>query len=177
LLVTGLAAASAGWLFTETVLKDKPLPQFQDNTPTAEELMGQIRPDFSLGSITGEILTAADFDGQVLLVNFWATWCAPCREEMPMLSDLHERLAPQGFQVLGIALDDVQQARDFIEEMDIHYPVMVGGADVMTVGVMYGNRAGLLPYSVLIDRQGVIRWTSLGELEAADLEARIEELL
>ena len=178
LLVAGLAGGAAGWLFTETVLKEKQaLPQFQDTAPTAAELLDQLRPDFSLGSTSGAILTAADFDGQVLLLNFWATWCAPCREEMPMLSDLHERLLPRGFQVVGIALDDVQQARDFLEEMNIHYPVMVGGADVMAVGVEYGNRAGLLPYSVLIDRQGIIRWTSLGELETADLEARIEELL
>ena len=94
-----------------------------------------------------------------------------------MLSDLHERMAGQGFQVVGIALDDVQQARDFVAELDIRYPVMVGGADVMAAGVSYGKRAGLLPYSVLVDRQGIIRWTNLGELEKADLDARIDELL
>ena len=94
-----------------------------------------------------------------------------------MLSALHDRLSGQGFQVLGIALDDVQQARDFVEELGIRYPVMVGGADVMATGVLYGNRAGLLPYSVLVDRQGIIRWTSLGALETSELDARIKELL
>jgi thiol-disulfide isomerase/thioredoxin len=176
LLIAGLAGAGAGWLFTEMVLSEDPLPAL-DTTPTAGELLGTTRPDFSLGSTTGDVLTAGDFDGQVLLINFWATWCAPCREEMPMLSGLHERLAGQGFQVVGIALDDVQQARDFVEEMGIGYPIMVGSTDVMATGRSYGNRAGLLPYSVLVDRQGIIRWTSLGELELSELDARIEELL
>ena len=178
ILVVGLAGAGAGWLFTETVLKDEPpSPPFRDTAPPASELIGQAMPDFSLGSTTGEIVTAGDFDGQVILINFWATWCAPCRAEMPMLSDLHERLSGRGFQVVGIALDDVQQARDFIEELQIQYPVMVGGTDVMAVSVAYGNRTGVLPYSVLVDRQGIIRWTRLGILELSELDARIEALL
>ena len=182
LLITGMLGAGAGWLFTETVLKDQDEPlsgagPTADEMPTAGEMIGQTRPDFSLGSTTGEIINASDFDGQVLLINFWATWCVPCREEMPMLSALHERLTGQGFQVLGIALDDVQQARDFVDELGINYPNMVGGADVMATGVLYGNRAGMLPYSVLVDRQGIIRWNKLGELEATDLNARIEQLL
>ena len=178
MLIAGVAGAAGGWWFTEAVLKDDPVPPpYLDNTPTAQELIGQTRPGFTLGSTTGQILNASDFDGDVLLINFWATWCEPCREEMPMLSELHERRKSQGFKVLGIALDDVQQARDFVEDLGIGYPNLVGGADVMATGVAYGNRAGLLPYSVLVDRQGTIRWTRLGELELAELDARIEELL
>jgi thiol-disulfide isomerase/thioredoxin len=176
LLITGLAGAGAGWWFTEAVLKDQQ-PVYQDSGPMPGELIGQVRPDFTLGSVTGEVLNASDFDGDVLLINFWATWCKPCREEMPMLSELHEEKAGQGFQVVGVALDDVQQARDFVADLGIGYPNLVGGADVMATGVMYGNRAGLLPYSVLIDRQGIIRWSKLGPLETADLNSRIEELL
>ncbi len=175
-LLAGLAGAGGGWLFTETVLIDKTVAG-PDPSPAIEALLGQRRPDFSLGSTTGAVLSASDFDGQVLLINFWATWCKPCREEMPMLSALHERLSGQGFQVLGIALDDVRQARDFVAELGIRYPVMVGGADVMATGVSYGNRAGMLPYSVLVDREGIIRWANLGALEMSELDARIEALL
>ena len=64
-----------------------------------------------------------------------------------------------------------------MQELRIRYPVMVGGADVMAVGLAYGNQAGLLPYSVLVDREGIIRWTSLGELDALELEERITDLL
>ena len=94
-----------------------------------------------------------------------------------MLAYTRDFLKVDGFEVLGIALDDVQQAREFIDDLDIRYPNAVGGADVMAVGVLYGNRAGLLPYSVLIDRLGIIRWTSLGELNEEELNKRIEALL
>lgn len=178
LFVVGAIAAGAGWLFTELVLEDE--VKTSSATPpldNPDNLIGQMRPEFTLGSTTGAVLNAADFDGDVLLINFWATWCTPCREEMPMLSALHQRLSPQGFKVLGIALDDVQQAREFVEQLNIRYPNMVGGADVMAVGVVYGNRSGMLPYSVLVDRAGIIQWTSLGELDGQDLENRIKELL
>jgi peroxiredoxin len=176
LLVAGLSGLGGGWIFTELVLK-KDSPEVAVVYEEAQELVGQPRPDFSLASTTGEFITAGDFDGQVLLINFWATWCAPCREEMPMLAQTREELNVHGFEVLGIALDDVQQARDFLDELGIRYPNAVGGADVMAAGVMYGNRAGLLPYSVLIDREGVVRWTSLGEIIEADLKERVKQLL
>ena len=176
LLITGLAGAGGGWWFTETVLKKDTAASARPSV-SIEDLIGKPRPDFSLGSTTGDVLTAEQFDGQVLLINFWATWCKPCREEMPMLSEIHERLKDKGFTVLGVALDDVAQAREFVESLDIRYPNAVGGADVMAMGVAYGNRAGLLPYSVLVDRQGNVLWASLGELKAAELEARILEVL
>ena len=89
------------------------------------------RPDFRLGSNTGEIVTPEDFAGKTLLINFWATWCAPCRQEMPMLMELQREYGEQGFQVLGIALDDVQSVRDFVQQYGINYPILVGAADVM----------------------------------------------
>lgn len=177
LVVAGIAGGGAGWLFTETFVKEEPAASYVAEPPGEEQLLGSLRPDFSLGGTNGEIVHASDFDGQVVLVNFWATWCAPCREEMPMLSDMNTQLAPKGFRVLGIALDDVQQAREFVEDLGIRYPVVVGGADVMAVSSMYGNRTGLLPYSVLIDRDGVIRWTHMGVLEPESLEKLIADLL
>ena len=140
-------------------------------------VIGTRRPDYTLGSGTGERVSAADFDGQVVLVNFWATWCKPCREEMPMLVGVHHAYRERGLQVVGIALDDVQQARDFAAELGVDYPILVGSTDVMTVVRLYGNLSGVLPYSALVDPQGVVRWTHLGELKEDDLIQRIEELL
>ena len=85
LLVAGLLGAGGGWWFSETVLDGNETR----TTPSATEMAGTLRPEFSLGSVTGEIVTHQKFDGQVVLINFWATWCKPCREEMPMLSELH----------------------------------------------------------------------------------------
>ena len=118
-----------------------------------------------------------EFSGRVVLINFWATWCAPCRKEMPMLQAVHEEFESQGLSLLGIALDDVQRARDFADQFGIGYPILVGAGDVMATGVAYGNEAGLLPYSVLIDRQGVVRWTYLGELKEGELRRQLQALL
>jgi len=144
---------------------------------TPEQMIGERRPDYTLGSSSGAMTSARDFDGQVVLVNFWATWCAPCREEMPMLSATRDRWQTGGFEVVGIALDDVAQARAFADELGISYPVLIGSTDVMTVPRLYGNQSGVLPYSVLIDRQGIIQWTRLGELEEQELLQRLEPLL
>ena len=140
-------------------------------------VVGSRRPDYTLGSGNGERISASDFDGKVVLVNFWATWCKPCRDEMPMLVNLHHDYKKRGLQVVGIALDDVQQARDFAAELHVDYPILVGSTDVMAVVQKYGNMDGLLPYSALIDRGGIIRWTHLGELKKDELKRRIRELL
>jgi peroxiredoxin len=78
---------------------------------------------------------------------------------------------------VGIALDDVEQARDFAAELGIDYPILVGSTDVMTAVTQYGNRSGILPYSVLLDRQGIIRWIYLGELKENELREQISRLL
>jgi len=145
--------------------------------PPAPEMAGSKRPDYTLAREDGAWVSASDFDGRVVLVNFWATWCQPCRAEMPMLVALQSENDPADFQVVGIALDEVQQARDFARELGVDYPVLVGTTDVMAVVRVYGNVSGVLPYSVLIDREGTIRWTHLGELEESDLRERVRELL
>ena len=140
-------------------------------------VVGSLRPDFMLGSSSGEQVSASSFDGSVTLINFWATWCKPCREEMPMLLGLYKSYAPAGLQVVGVAIDDVQQARDFAAELGVDYTILVGSTDVMVMAQSYGNLSGVLPYSVLIGRDGIVRWTHLGLLEKDELARRIRDLL
>ena len=140
-------------------------------------LVGSQRPDFSLGSHKGELVTAADFSGKTLLINFWATWCAPCRHEMPMLMDLQREYGEQGLQVIGIALDDVQNVRRFVQNYGIGYTILVGAADAMATSAAYGNVEGVLPYSVLVDKGGVIRWQYTGEIQPEDVSRLLRELL
>jgi len=146
-------------------------------TLVAPDLVGARRPDYTLGSSGGERVSAADFDGKVVLANFWATWCAPCRKEMPMLVQLHKAYVAQGLEVVGIAMDEVEQARKFAADLGVDYPILVGTTDVMATAREYGNLSGVLPYTVLIDREGIIRWTHLGELKEADVTREITRLL
>ena len=171
LLAVAVLAASGGYF---AAMHFAPAP----GTENSEKgILDQSRPGFSHLDTAGRPVSASDFNGQVLLVNFWATWCAPCVEEMPMLSRMQQRLSGRGFQVVGIALDDPGRAAEFAAEMDLAYPVLVGGTDVVLTGKRYGNDSGMLPYSVLTDREGVIRWTLLGALEEAELTEKIESLL
>jgi len=140
------------------------------------ELVGQRRPDFHLADAAGQTVSVDRFDGQVLLLNFWATWCAPCVEEMPMLSRLHQDYAGRGFTVVGIALDEPQRAREFAQELGVGYPVLFGLADAMVVGRRYGNGTGMLPYSVLVDANGIVRWTRLGVLDRSQVETQLASL-
>lgn len=147
-----------------------------ENT-AGEHLVGRRRPDFALTDASGRLVAAEYFDGRVILVNFWATWCTPCTEEMPMLRQLQQEYADRGLAVVGIALDEPGRARQFAEDLDIDYTILFGLADAMLVGRQFGNRSGMLPYSVLVDAEGVIRWTRLGAVTRQQLTGQLEPLL
>ena len=175
LLIAGVAlAALASGFFLASRFAAPPAPPEPLNPET---IVGEPRPPFTVGSATGEQVSAGDFDGRVLLVNFWATWCAPCVEEMPMLDEVHRAYADEGLAIVGVALDDVARARAFADELGISYPVLLGATDVMALSRAYGNLSGQLPYTVLVGRDGRVAWTLLGALERDELERRIESLL
>ena len=176
LLAVGLLAAAGGY-FAAMQLGSVAQPPPPAQTPGPDGLAGQVRPDFVHSDLSGEKLSADDLDGSIWLVNFWATWCEPCVEEMPMLSALQVAYAARGFRVVGIALDDPGRAAGFAAGLDLSYPVLLGEADVVLTGRRYGNATGMLPYSVLVDREGRIRWSRLGVLDRNELEQEVEALL
>jgi peroxiredoxin len=144
---------------------------------SGQALLGSFRPDFELGSDSGEFVSADDFAGKTILLNFWATWCAPCREEMPMLMDLQKQFGTDGLQVIGIALDDAQNVKDFVSKYGISYPVLVGEEDVFETSAAYGNDEGVLPYSVLIDKSGIVRWRYAGIIQHDRISSLLSEML
>jgi peroxiredoxin len=171
--------AAAGGYFVAMRLAERPaavLPGASTAAPAAASLVGQRRPDFTLADAAGNAAAAADFDGQIVLLNFWATWCAPCVEEMPMLARLHDDLAGRGLQVVGIAVDEPARARSFADDLGLDYPLLFGQGEAMLVGRRYGNASGMLPYSVLIDAGGIVRWTHLGAVTREQLERQIAAL-
>jgi peroxiredoxin len=146
-------------------------------SPSATDLLGNLRPDFRLGSNQGEPVSVADFSGKTILINFWATWCGPCRQEMPMLMDLQRDYESAGLQVIGIALDDAQSVRRFVETYGISYPILVGSEDVFATSTAYGNDEGVLPYSVLVDKTGVVRWQHAGIIQREEISSLLSDLL
>ena len=165
--ILGLAIGLGAVWLTRPDVSDVP---GRPEVPTAEP--GDPRPPFSLTDLDGRIRGAAEFDGRPLLINFWATWCRPCVREMPLLQRAADRNRGR-LAVVGIAIDERDAVAEFVRRLEIDYPILIdagdGADDARDVQRRYGNPGGMLPYSVLIDAGGVIRWRHLGELDAAML--------
>jgi len=117
--------------------------------------------------------TLAQFPGKVLVVNFWATWCTPCREEMPGFVKLQARWQGRGVQFVGLAQDDAPKVSAFGRELAINYPLWIGGAEVMDLSRRLGNRLGVLPHTVLLDDQGRVLESRIGIYTEDALESRL----
>lgn len=137
--------------------------------------VGERQPGFTHLALGGNVVSDADFAGRAMLVNFWATWCAPCRREMPVLQAASERHG-KNLAVIGIALDDPGPVAGFIDEFGIDYPILHGQADVLDTQKAWGNAAGALPYTVLVDAAGVVRWQHYGEVTEVELDEALGEV-
>jgi thiol-disulfide isomerase/thioredoxin len=113
----------------------------------------------------------------VVVVNFWASWCPPCREEIPGLLRIQSRFAANGLQVVGIAVDSVAKSAQAASEMGITYPVLVAETQIIEITRRLGNRAGGLPFTVVLDREGRLVATHLGLLSEAQLARLVQPLL
>lgn len=116
------------------------------------ELRGQVAPDFDLQSLEGKNVKLSDFRGKAVLLNFWATWCEPCKFEMPWFVELQKEYGPQGFQIVGVAMDDAsnEDIAKFARQMGVNYPILLGKE---AVGQSYGG-VNVLPTTFFIDRDG-----------------------
>jgi cytochrome c biogenesis protein CcmG, thiol:disulfide interchange protein DsbE len=146
------------------------------SSAVAAPQVGFAAPDFSLQTLEGGTYTLSDLRGQVVLVNLWATWCPPCRAEMPAIQKVYAEYQGQGLVVLGInstVQDDLPAVAPFITEYGLTFPILLD--DTGKVSSMYQLRS--LPSSYFIDREGVIRYVVSGPMSEALLYARIGELL
>ena len=134
-----------------------------------------LAPDFTLTSLDGPPVRLSDYQGHVVLVDFWATWCGPCRRTIPDLVDLYNEHNSGGFDVLGIALERQGTARlgPYVEQSNIPYPVLIGNPDVVRA---YGNVRSI-PTAFLIGRDGTVRQKYVGVQPRSVLEKAIKELL
>lgn len=176
LLVVGAIALGAGVYVRQRI--DAPAPELITVKPmrTDRSAQGQ-RPEFWLPDPQGVRHGISEWDGKLVVMNFWATWCPPCLHEIPMFIALQERYGKRGVQFLGIAIDDAEKVQAFADQVGLNYPTLHGQLDAIEVMSAYGNDTGGLPFSVVIDRKGVVVARHAGVLDEATATALIEELL
>jgi len=133
-----------------------------------------VAPDFTLTQLDGSELRLSSLRGKVVLLDFWATWCEPCREEIPHFVKLQQKYGSQGLQIVGVSMDDtVDPVRPFAEKFQINYPVVMGNA---SIGELYGGVLGL-PIAFMIGRDGRIGRKHIGATKPAVFESEIIALL
>ena len=141
-------------------------------TKGAEALLSASLPD-----LDDKSQALSQWRGKVMVVNFWASWCEPCRKEIPEFIELQEKFRNNGLVFIGVAVDRKERAAAFSKAIGINYPVLVGDMKAMTLAEAAGNRQGALPFTVVIDRNGKITGTKLGSLSRSKLESMVKPLL
>ncbi|PTN11322.1 TlpA family protein disulfide reductase [Nitrosomonas aestuarii] len=172
-IAAAIVALSAGvWLRAHFM--DSPQPPLSEETSKqgAQAILSASLPD-----IEGVTQTVSQWQGNVIVVNFWATWCTPCREEIPEFIELQNQYGHQGLIFVGIAIDREDKVVPYSQEFEINYPVLVGGLGAMALAEAAGNQMSVLPYTVVFDRQGNITDTFLGRVHKKTLEKSIMPLL
>jgi thiol-disulfide isomerase/thioredoxin len=166
LILAGVAAAAAAAGF---VAGPKLLDRGWDD---ADALRGARFLDLS-----GDPQTLDKWQGKILVLNFWATWCAPCLEEIPMLVVMRDKYASSGVEIVGIAVDLAAKVSVFSKKEKISYPLLLADAGGLELMRKLGNRAGGLPYTVFLDRRGALVRRKLGALKGSELESILAGML
>lgn len=166
LLMAAAASGFAGYHFNRAHL----------NSP-ATKMVAQRILLLPLADLNGKTQTLSRQLGKMLVVNVWATWCLPCREEIPTLNKIHEKYAANSVEVVGIAADNTVKVREYSEEMGIEYSLLIGGAETVAASKDLGNRAEVLPFALILDRAGQVEFTHAGALSEAALDTALAPLL
>lgn len=127
--------------------------------------------DFSLTDMSGAVRHASEWDGQPKLINFWATWCAPCRREIPLLKETQARYTDLNLQVIGIAVDFAEDVAAYAEHAEFNYPILVGQEDAMAVAETSGVEFIGLPFTMVVAASGELIKTHVGEIVEAHIDA------
>lgn len=162
----GLAAAAAGFLLGPLVLRSRGGDSAEGGEGSADMALRSA----TLMDLAGQARKFSEWRGRVLVCNFWATWCAPCRDEIPLLMAARAKYASSGVEIVGIAIDNPFNVRQFAASLNISYPILLAEADGLDLMRKLGNSAGGLPYTVVADRQGGVVRRKLGALKQHDLD-------
>ena len=125
----------------------------------------------------GKSANIDDWRGKVLVVNFWASWCPPCVEEMPTLDKIAQEYASKNVLIVGIGIDSPSNIRQFLEKTPVSYPIMIGGLDGSALAKQMGNAQGALPYTVIINAKGKSVFTKLGKISEEELKKAVNSAI
>ncbi len=143
------------------------------STTTVDPVVAEL----NLPDLSGKQRTLKEWQGKVLVVNFWATWCPPCRKEIPEFISLQKTFGEKGLQFIGIAIEAQAPVQEFAQSFGVNYPILIAGDDGIVQSLVFGNWAGGLPFTVIIDRQGQIRHRQAGEMSREQILEQIKPLL
>lgn len=170
LLIAAVLALLGGYWLAQT-LRSEP------EVTTTMSYGGGAMINFTLPELDGKKHSLEEWRGKVIVLNFWATWCPPCREEIPLLIALQKARAAEGLQVVSVAIDNKTAVMLYRQSAGINYPILMGGDDTLDLVARYGNRMGSLPFTVIIDRSGAIAVRKLGAFKQGELESLVEPLI
>ena len=172
-VAAGLAGAAGYWLVgrQDPAVPVVTAPSGTAALPAAPPRLAETVPDFRLLDRAGTPRSLQEWQGRSLIVNFWATWCAPCRREIPLLQRIARDRAADGFEVIGIAVDFRDKVLAYADEMNIEYPLLIGEQDALDAAAAFGVDAIGFPFTIFTDAQGRVVAAQMGELseEVADL--------
>jgi peroxiredoxin len=148
---------------------------FDTAVPPAVKVPERV-PDFSLADRSGKLTSIKSWDGKSLIINFWATWCQPCRREIPLLEALNSRWADRGVAVIGIAVDHRDRVAAYADELKIAYPLLIGEQDALEAAAAFGVESPAFPFTVFTDRRGEVVALYVGELHQAQADLILSQV-
>jgi len=157
------------------------LPNPSDRLDSTDEMYAPPKipdrlPPFALADRTGKVTPIGAFAGKSLIINFWATWCAPCRSEIPLLESLHAEWTAQGVSVIGIAVDFPDKVGEFADRFNIRYPLLIGEQDALDAAAALGVSSPVFPFTVFTDRRGEVVALFVGELHRPQAELILSQV-
>ncbi|MBM3390549.1 MAG: TlpA family protein disulfide reductase [Betaproteobacteria bacterium] len=172
LIVVSTLAATAGYFLVQPEKPALPAPEAAPTADAPARLMALTLPD-----LDNRPQTLAQWKDKVLVVNFWATWCPPCKEEMPEFSRLNSKYASNGVQFVGISIDTADKVLTFQKETPVSYPLLISSLETLALSRDLGNRANALPFTVVLRRDGSVVRAKLGKYATPELEKTIQTAL
>ena len=174
-LVIAIAATGGGFYASHLVIGG----QTSEAAVTTSKASGNAVDELwkaQLQTAVGTQQALAAFKGKPVVVNFWASWCGPCVKEMPTLAALHREYEKKGITFVGLGVDSEKNVNAFLQKVPVDYPIYIAGFGGADLARNFGNNAGALPFTVVIDAKGVIRSTKLGEVDPKELKATLDAL-